>query len=191
MRTALAAIFAICASCATSSANLPGGAGLSELSMGMSGDFEAAVEEGATIVRIGSALFEGIELIRRDCSSRGRTAPSRTKCNSSPGTATGVAETTSPHSNAGLGLCCVAVWIGMARPSSSSTVWAAWAASRGWLHWRLKWSCTICRGRRSELLINVCRNSAAAWAFDKCPSSPSTRAINIGCRPLDRCIATS
>jgi pyridoxal phosphate enzyme (YggS family) len=33
---------------------------LSELSMGMSGDFEAAVEEGATIVRLGSALFEGL-----------------------------------------------------------------------------------------------------------------------------------
>ncbi len=32
-----------------------------ELSMGMSGDFEAAIEEGATIVRIGSALFDGIE----------------------------------------------------------------------------------------------------------------------------------
>jgi pyridoxal phosphate enzyme (YggS family) len=31
-----------------------------ELSMGMSGDFEIAIEEGATIVRIGSALFEGI-----------------------------------------------------------------------------------------------------------------------------------
>lgn len=31
---------------------------LSELSMGMSGDFEAAIMEGATIVRIGSALFE-------------------------------------------------------------------------------------------------------------------------------------
>lgn len=30
---------------------------LPELSMGMSGDFEVAVEEGATIVRIGSALF--------------------------------------------------------------------------------------------------------------------------------------
>ena len=32
--------------------------GLPELSMGMSGDFEVAVEEGATIVRVGSALFE-------------------------------------------------------------------------------------------------------------------------------------
>lgn len=31
--------------------------GLVELSMGMSGDFEVAIEEGATIVRIGSALF--------------------------------------------------------------------------------------------------------------------------------------
>jgi pyridoxal phosphate enzyme (YggS family) len=32
---------------------------LNELSMGMSGDFEVAIEEGATIVRVGSALFEG------------------------------------------------------------------------------------------------------------------------------------
>ncbi len=31
------------------------------LSMGMSGDFEPAVEEGATHVRVGTALFEGIE----------------------------------------------------------------------------------------------------------------------------------
>ncbi|MDP2800115.1 MAG: alanine racemase, partial [Deltaproteobacteria bacterium] len=30
---------------------------LEELSMGMTGDFEVAVEEGATIVRIGTALF--------------------------------------------------------------------------------------------------------------------------------------
>ena len=30
---------------------------LTELSMGMSGDFEVAIEEGATCVRIGSALF--------------------------------------------------------------------------------------------------------------------------------------
>jgi pyridoxal phosphate enzyme (YggS family) len=30
---------------------------LRELSMGMTGDFEAAVEEGATIVRVGSAIF--------------------------------------------------------------------------------------------------------------------------------------
>lgn len=32
---------------------------LVELSMGMSNDFEVAIEEGATIVRIGTALFEG------------------------------------------------------------------------------------------------------------------------------------
>ena len=30
---------------------------LAELSMGMTGDFEAAIEEGATLVRIGTALF--------------------------------------------------------------------------------------------------------------------------------------
>jgi pyridoxal phosphate enzyme (YggS family) len=35
---------------------------LPELSMGMSGDFETAIEEGATLVRVGSALFEGVEL---------------------------------------------------------------------------------------------------------------------------------
>ena len=39
----------------------PPGVALDELSMGMSGDFEVAIEEGATIVRVGSALFEGIE----------------------------------------------------------------------------------------------------------------------------------
>ena len=33
---------------------------LTELSMGMSGDFEVAIEEGATLVRIGSRLFEGL-----------------------------------------------------------------------------------------------------------------------------------
>ena len=33
------------------------GAPLPQLSMGMSGDFEVAIEEGATMVRIGSALF--------------------------------------------------------------------------------------------------------------------------------------
>jgi PLP dependent protein len=33
---------------------------LPELSMGMSGDYEVAVEEGATLVRIGSRLFEGL-----------------------------------------------------------------------------------------------------------------------------------
>jgi PLP dependent protein len=31
-----------------------------ELSMGMSNDFEAAIEEGATMVRIGHALFDGV-----------------------------------------------------------------------------------------------------------------------------------
>ena len=34
---------------------------LTELSMGMSNDFETAIEEGATLVRVGSALFEGVE----------------------------------------------------------------------------------------------------------------------------------
>ena len=35
---------------------LPGVA-MAELSMGMSGDFEVAVEEGATLVRVGTAIF--------------------------------------------------------------------------------------------------------------------------------------
>jgi len=30
---------------------------LPELSMGMSGDFEPAIEEGATLVRVGSSIF--------------------------------------------------------------------------------------------------------------------------------------
>jgi uncharacterized pyridoxal phosphate-containing UPF0001 family protein len=33
------------------------GAPLPQLSMGMSGDFEVAIEEGSTMVRIGTALF--------------------------------------------------------------------------------------------------------------------------------------
>lgn len=33
------------------------GDGLNELSMGMSGDYEIAIEEGATVVRVGQALF--------------------------------------------------------------------------------------------------------------------------------------
>ncbi|SNB44712.1 YggS family pyridoxal phosphate-dependent enzyme [Geobacter sp. DSM 9736] len=37
-------------------AEIPG-VEMKELSMGMSGDFEAAVEEGATLVRVGSAIF--------------------------------------------------------------------------------------------------------------------------------------
>jgi pyridoxal phosphate enzyme (YggS family) len=36
--------------------NLPN-VSMSELSMGMSGDFEVAVEEGATLVRVGTAIF--------------------------------------------------------------------------------------------------------------------------------------
>lgn len=40
---------------------VPRGGTLDALSMGMSDDFQIAIEEGATIVRVGSALFEGIE----------------------------------------------------------------------------------------------------------------------------------
>ncbi|AKV04279.1 hypothetical protein AKJ09_10942 [Labilithrix luteola] len=36
---------------------VPAGIAMNELSMGMSGDFELAVEEGATVVRVGQAIF--------------------------------------------------------------------------------------------------------------------------------------
>jgi pyridoxal phosphate enzyme (YggS family) len=39
---------------------LPAGRQLHHLSMGMTSDFEVAIEEGATLVRIGSALFAGL-----------------------------------------------------------------------------------------------------------------------------------
>ncbi len=42
-------------------ATLPGGEALRELSMGMSGDFVEAILEGATMIRIGSALVAGLE----------------------------------------------------------------------------------------------------------------------------------
>lgn len=41
-------------------ADTPGMMKLDELSMGMSGDFEEAILEGATLVRVGSALWEGV-----------------------------------------------------------------------------------------------------------------------------------
>jgi pyridoxal phosphate enzyme (YggS family) len=40
---------------------LPPPHALDQLSMGMSNDFEVAVEEGATLVRLGTVLFEGVE----------------------------------------------------------------------------------------------------------------------------------
>jgi len=39
----------------------PAGFRIAQLSMGMSGDFEVAVEEGSTLVRVGTALFAGLE----------------------------------------------------------------------------------------------------------------------------------
>lgn len=38
-------------------ATVPAAAGMNQLSMGMSGDFETAIEEGATLVRVGQAIF--------------------------------------------------------------------------------------------------------------------------------------
>jgi uncharacterized pyridoxal phosphate-containing UPF0001 family protein len=37
------------------------GTPLPELSMGMSNDFEIAIEEGATLIRLGSILWEGLQ----------------------------------------------------------------------------------------------------------------------------------
>ncbi len=42
------------------------GAPLPQLSMGMSGDFEVAIEEGATIVRVGTALFGARPKLQRE-----------------------------------------------------------------------------------------------------------------------------
>ena len=42
----------------TAATGLPTNVQMKELSMGMSGDFEIAIQEGATLVRIGSALFK-------------------------------------------------------------------------------------------------------------------------------------
>ena len=42
------------------------GAPLPQLSMGMTGDFEVAIEEGATLVRIGTALFGERSTVRRE-----------------------------------------------------------------------------------------------------------------------------
>lgn len=39
------------------SLTLPGNVAMKELSMGMSGDYQIAVEEGSTMVRVGSAIF--------------------------------------------------------------------------------------------------------------------------------------
>jgi len=41
----------------TAEVGLPANVQMKDLSMGMSGDFEIAIEEGATLVRVGSALF--------------------------------------------------------------------------------------------------------------------------------------
>ena len=49
---------------------VPGAENATELSMGMSGDFAAAIAEGATIVRLGSAVFgqrAAHRLIPMDC----------------------------------------------------------------------------------------------------------------------------
>jgi PLP dependent protein len=41
-------------------ATSPGSPELAELSMGMSGDYEVAIEEGATLIRVGTSLYEGL-----------------------------------------------------------------------------------------------------------------------------------
>jgi pyridoxal phosphate enzyme (YggS family) len=54
-----------------------GQARLTELSMGMSGDFEIAIEEGATLIRVGSGLFEGLQA-EGESPSAGSGDPRRT-----------------------------------------------------------------------------------------------------------------
>ncbi|WP_276807739.1 YggS family pyridoxal phosphate-dependent enzyme [Castellaniella defragrans] len=54
----------------------PQGADFAELSMGMSGDFEWAIEEGATTVRVGQAIFGARALPDSHYWPEGRTAPS-------------------------------------------------------------------------------------------------------------------
>ena len=49
------------------------GAPLEHLSMGMSGDFEVAIEEGATIVRIGTALFGARAQVKKALPSEGES----------------------------------------------------------------------------------------------------------------------
>jgi pyridoxal phosphate enzyme (YggS family) len=49
------------------------GAPLQQLSMGMSGDFETAIEEGATIVRVGTALFGPRAEVKKALRSRDET----------------------------------------------------------------------------------------------------------------------
>jgi uncharacterized pyridoxal phosphate-containing UPF0001 family protein len=49
-----------------------GGNRLDTLSMGMSGDFESAIAEGATLVRIGTALFGERSLPDRQVPGQGR-----------------------------------------------------------------------------------------------------------------------
>jgi pyridoxal phosphate enzyme (YggS family) len=49
--------FVLLRACASAAPGCPAGIDLSELSMGMSGDFEIAIEEGATVVRVGQAIF--------------------------------------------------------------------------------------------------------------------------------------
>ena len=46
-----------CQMCMILLRTIAGRCGLAELSMGMSGDYEAAVELGATMVRVGTAIF--------------------------------------------------------------------------------------------------------------------------------------
>ncbi len=45
------------------------GAPLPHLSMGMSGDYEVAIEEGATLVRVGTALFGPRAAARKDATA--------------------------------------------------------------------------------------------------------------------------
>ncbi len=64
-RAAARAVFARLASLAASLPAESFAGGRARLSMGMSADFEDAIRAGAHVVRVGSALFEGVELAAR------------------------------------------------------------------------------------------------------------------------------
>ena len=57
-------------------AELAAGSGLPRLSMGMTADFEVAVEEGATLIRVGTALFGPRPTRRPGTTTREAGAPS-------------------------------------------------------------------------------------------------------------------
>jgi hypothetical protein len=67
-------VFAALAALRDEARGLPGAPALTELSMGMTDDFEVAVEEGATLVRIGRGLVGGLYAGDDRAAAKGRHA---------------------------------------------------------------------------------------------------------------------